>query len=101
MEETQKNFEAGRKKGGRESGQEAEERLEKMLADMKAAKEEMDRSEKEKMLAEMNRRLADLLTLSERQEDLSKKLEELSRQDGANYSEAAQEQKELAEQTLK
>jgi len=101
MEETQKNFEAARKKRGRESGQEAEERLEKMLADMKAAKEEMDQSEKEKMLAEMNRRLADLLTLSERQEDLSKKLEELSRLDGANYSEAAQEQKELAEQTLK
>ncbi len=101
MAETQKNFEADRKKPGQESGQEAEDRLEKMLADMRAAKEEMDQSEKEKMLAEMNRRLNDLLTLSEKQEDLSKKLEELSRQDGANYSETAQEQQELAEQTQK
>ncbi|MCI0595356.1 MAG: hypothetical protein L0Z48_02315 [candidate division Zixibacteria bacterium] len=101
MAETQKNFEADRKKSGQESGREAEERLEKMLSDMRAAKEEMDQSEREKMLAEMNRRLNDLLTLSEKQEDLSKKLEELSRQDGANYSQTAQEQKELAEQTQK
>lgn len=101
MDETQKNFEAGRKKGGQQSGREAEERLEKMLADMKAAKEQMDQSEKENMLAEMNRRLNDLLTLSERQEDLSKKLEELSRLDGASYAEMAQEQKELSEQAAK
>ena len=101
MAETQKNFEANQKKSGQESGREAEERLEKMLADMQSAKEQLDQSEKEKMLAEMNRRLNDLLTLSEKQEDLSKKLEELSRQEGANYSEAAQEQKELSEQTQK
>lgn len=101
MDETQKNFEGGRKKNGQQSGRESEERLEKMLADMRSAKEQMDQSEKENLLAEMNRRLNDLLTLSEKQEDLSKKLEELSRQEGASYSEAAQEQKELSEQTLK
>ncbi len=101
MAETQTNFEANRKKPGQESGREAEQRLEKMLSEMRAAKEQMDQSEKEKMLAEMNRHLNDLLTLSEKQEDLSKKMEELSRQDGANYSEAAQEQKELADQTSK
>jgi hypothetical protein len=101
MTETQKNFEANQKKSGQQSGQEAEERLEKMLADMQSAKQAMDQSEKEKMLAEMNRRLNDLLTLSEKQEGLAKKLDELSRQDGANYAQAAQEQKELAEQTEK
>ncbi|HXF47941.1 MAG TPA: DUF4175 family protein [Verrucomicrobiae bacterium] len=101
MAETQRNFESNQRKSGQESGQEAQERLEKMLADMQSAKEQMDQSEKEQMLAEMNRRLNDLLTLSEKQEDLAKKMDELSRQDGADYAQAAQEQKELAEQTEK
>ncbi len=99
--ETEKNFAANLKKEGRASGGEAKDRLQQMVSEMREAKDKLDQSEKEKMLAEMNQHLNDLLTLSERQEELSKKLEEHSRLEGARFNEMAQEQKELFEQAQK
>ncbi len=101
VEESKQNFQSGKKKAGQKSGEEAQEKLEHMLSEMRQAKEQMDQSEKNQTLAEMKKNLDDLLTLSEEQEELSQAVEELSQVEGANLNEMAQRQKELAEQAQK
>jgi len=99
--ETEQNFEQGKMKQGQQSGAETEEELEKMLNQMRQAKNNMDRSEEEKNLAEMNKNLQDILTLSEKQEELSKQLQELPQMESPNLNQMAQEQNELSEETNK
>lgn len=101
VEETRKNLESDRKKESQSSGGEAQKRLEQMLAEMHQAKDQLDQSEKQQILSEMNKNLNDLLTLSDRQEELSKNLDALARMDGTNLSQMAQEQQELTDAALK